>query len=133
MAQRPIWVFRTVDTSFQPARCYMEIVSYRDRRTLRDVLNRKLSLNSLIHSDQSRCYCNVSQLVPACIQHNTVSYTYNFVDPVTGAPTRVTNKFLLYDMLLLLPCYSLAFVDWYHDIHLVLVVFLLAINNFSCE
>ena len=84
-----------VDTSFQPARGYMEIVLRRDRRTLTDVLNRKLCANSVIHSHDWRGYYNRTQFVPACIQHSIVNHTYNFVDPVTGAHTRVSNKFLL--------------------------------------
>ena len=91
-----------VDTSFQPAQGYKEIVPRRNRRTLTDVLNRKLSLNSVIHSVEWRGYYNLLQLVPACIQHKRVNYTYNFADPVTGAHTQVSNKFLLYVILLLL-------------------------------
>ena len=62
-----------VDTSFQPAKGYMEIVPRRDRVTLTGVLNRKLVANSIIHSDEWRGYLNPPQFVPACIQHNTVN------------------------------------------------------------
>ena len=101
-----------VDTSFQPTQCYMEIVPRRDRRTLTDVLNRKLSANSVIHSDEWRGYYNLPQFVPACIQHNTVNHTYNFVDPATGAHTQVNNKFSLYVILLLLPSWMVAALDF---------------------
>ena len=84
-----------VDASLKHARGYMEIVPRRDSRTLTDVLNRKLSANSVIHSDELRGYYNLPQFVPACIQHNAANHTYNFVDPVTGAHTQVSNKFLL--------------------------------------
>ena len=74
-----------VDTSFQPARGYMEILPRRDRVTLTGVLNRKLVANSIIYSDEWRGYLNLPQFVPACIKHNTVNHTFSFVDPVTGA------------------------------------------------
>ena len=73
----------------------MEIVPCRDRRTLTDLRNRKLSRNSVIYSDEWRVYCNISQFVPACIQHNTVNHTS------TDAHTQDSNKFLLYVALLL--------------------------------
>ena len=76
-----MWVFGIVETSFQPARGYMEIVPRRDRVTLTGVLNRKLVANSIIHSDEWRVYLNLPQFVPACIQPNTVNHTFNFVDP----------------------------------------------------
>ena len=92
-----------VDTSFQLARGYMEIAFRRDRRTLTDVLNRKLSAGSVIHSDEWRGYYNLPQFVPACIQHNTVNHTYNFVGSVTGAQTQI--------ILLLLPSWLITAID----------------------
>ena len=78
-----------VDTRFEPARGYMEIVPRRDRSTLTHILNQKLAANSVVHSDEWRGYLNLPQFVPACIQHDTVNYTYNFVNPVNGAHTQV--------------------------------------------
>ena len=88
IAQQPIWVFGAVDTSFTPAKGYVEIVARRDRVTLTTVLNRVLNAGSVVHSDQWRAYNNLPQFVPTCILHNTVNYTYNFVDPGTGAHTQ---------------------------------------------
>ena len=67
----------------------MEIAPGRNRATLTNILNAKLAANSVIHSDECRGYQNLPQHVPACISHNTVNHTYNFVDPNTGAHTQV--------------------------------------------
>ena len=96
IAQRLIWIFEMADTSFQPTQGYVEFVARRDRRALIDVLKRKLPANSVIHSDEWRDYYNFPQFVSACIQHNTVNQTYNFVDTATDAHIQVSNKALLY-------------------------------------
>ena len=89
-----------------------------------------MSANSVIHSDEWRGYYNLPQFVTACIQHNTVNHTYNFVDPAAGAHTQVGNKFLLYVILLLLPFWLITAldIDWYYGSRLVRVVFLLVIK-----
>ena len=69
----------------------MEIVPRRNRATLTNILNAKLAANSVIHSDERRGYQNLPQHAPACILHNTVNHTYNFVDPNTGAHTQVSK------------------------------------------
>ena len=65
----------------------------------------------MIHSDEWRGYYNLPQFVTACIQHNTVNHTYNFVDPAAGAHTQVGNRFLLYVILLLLPFWLITALD----------------------
>ena len=92
IARQPIWVFGIVDTSFQPARGYMEIVRRRNRATLTNILNAKLAVNSVIHSDEWRGNQKLPQHVPACILYNTANHTYNFVDPNTGAHTQVSKS-----------------------------------------
>lgn len=85
-------MFGLVDTQFQPARGYMEVVARRNRATLTNVINRTLRANSVIHSDEWRAYINLPQHVPNCIAHDTVNHTYNFVNPQTGAHTQVFNN-----------------------------------------
>ena len=124
------------DTSFQHAQDYKEIVPRRDRRTLTDVLrNRNLSANSVIHSDEWRGYYNLPQVVPASIQHNIVNHTYNFVDSATAAHTQVSNVFLLYVILLLLPSWLITAldIDWYYGNRLVRVIFLFVIKYATWE
>ena len=80
----------------------MEIVPRRDRVTLTDTLNRNLVVNSMVHPDKWRGYLNLPQFVPACIQQKAVNYTFNFVDPVTGAHTQVSIFFIVLSVYLLL-------------------------------
>ena len=79
----------------------MEKVHQRDRGTLPGVLNRKLVANSIIDSDEWRGYLNLPQFVPACIQHNTVNNTFNFVDPEAGAHTQMSIHFFILGVYLL--------------------------------
>ena len=69
----------------------MEIVPWRNRATLANILNAKLAANSIILSDEWRGYQNLPQHVPACILHNTVNHTYNFVGLNTGTHTQVSK------------------------------------------
>ena len=86
---------------FQPASGYVEKVPQRDRGTLTGVLNRKLVANSIINSDEWRGYLNLPQFVPACIQHNTVKNTFNFVDPEADAHTQMSIHFFILAVYLL--------------------------------
>ena len=88
-----VWNCRYQLSAFkQPARGYMEIVLRRNRATLTNILNAKLAANSVIHLNEWRGYQNLPQHVPACILHNTVNHTYNFVDPNTGAHTQISKS-----------------------------------------
>ena len=88
VARNPVWGFGAVDTSFTPAKGYVEILQRRNRATLAGVLNQVLNANSTVHSDQWRGYLNLPAHVPACINHDTVNHTYNFIDPLTGVHTQ---------------------------------------------
>ena len=45
-----------------------------------------------IHLDEWRGYQNLPRHVPACMLHNTVNHTYNFVDPNAGAHTQISKS-----------------------------------------
>ena len=92
VAQWPEWVFGMVDTSFQPARGYMEIASRRDRVTLTFELNTKLEAKSIIHPDEWQRYLH--------LPHFVMNHTLNFVDYVTDTHTQVSINF----------CYSICVV-----------------------
>ena len=79
----------------------MEKFPQRDRGTLTRVLNRKLVANSIVNSDEWRGYLNLPQFVPACIQHNTVSNTFNSAEPEAGAHVQMSIYFFILAVYLL--------------------------------
>lgn len=60
-------------------RGHVEIVPWRDKASLTNILRAKLAASSVIHS----FYQNFPQYVPTCILFNTVNHSYNLVDPNT--------------------------------------------------
>jgi hypothetical protein len=85
-----IWVFGIVDTSFKPARGYMQVVAHRDRETLCEIIQRVVRPNSIIHSDEWMAYSNVSTLG---YEHGTVCHKYNFVAPLSGVHTQHVESY----------------------------------------
>ena len=83
--EHPIWVFGIVDTSYQPAVGYMEIVEKRDAETLLPIIQAVVDRKSIIHSDEWKAY---SSLQRSGYQHSTVNHSLNFVEPVTGVHTQ---------------------------------------------
>ena len=66
-----VWVFGAVDTGYQPARGYVQIVPDRSRRTLSAIMNARLTGPTIVHSDCWRGYLNLTQYVNQCILHET--------------------------------------------------------------
>ena len=85
--RQPVWVFGMVDTSFTPARGYMEIVPRRDAATLLPIIHNHTRPNTIIHSDQWAAYGGVAAL-PTVAGHSTVNHSLFFVDPATGTHTQ---------------------------------------------
>ena len=71
--------FGMIDTTFQTARSYLEIVPRRDKAILTNILNAKSSANSVIYWGKWSGYQNLPQYAPACILHNTVLWTVTLV------------------------------------------------------
>ena len=51
-----IWVFRIVDTSFKPAKDYVEVVSKRSANILLPIIRRICLPGTIVHSDQWAAY-----------------------------------------------------------------------------
>ena len=51
-----VWVFGIVDTSYQPALGYMEIVQCRDAATLLPIIQAHTAPGSIVHSDDWAAY-----------------------------------------------------------------------------
>ena len=82
-----MWVFGIVDTSYQPALGYMEIVQRRDAATLLPIIQAHTAPGSIVHSDDWAAYRSVHQLGNVAT-HNVVNHSLHFVDPVTGVHTQ---------------------------------------------
>ena len=81
-----IWCFGIVDTSFKPARGYVEIVPDRKRDTLCAIISRVCRQGSIIHSDEWAAYSNIQRDLG--FQHSTVNHSVNFVNPLNGCHTQ---------------------------------------------
>lgn len=86
--QQEVWVFGLADTSFQPAKGYMQVVDSRDANTLLRLITAHTLPRTIIHSDQWASYRQIAGRVPHVAQHDTVNHSLNFVDPTTGAHTQ---------------------------------------------
>src|SRR6187402_2665159 len=79
------WIFGIVDTSFTPARGYMECVERRNAATLLPILERVCLPDTAIVSDGWAAYPRIRDLG---YEHRTVNHRLHFVDPGTGAHTQ---------------------------------------------
>ena len=86
IARDPIWVFGIVDTSFKPARGFMEVVANRSADVLLPIISRVCRPETVIHSDQWAAY---RQIQDRCgLSHRTVNHSVHFVDPSSGVHTQ---------------------------------------------
>ena len=90
--QQEQWVFGMVDTSYQPALGYMEVVQQRDAATLLPIIQAHTAPGTIIHSDEWAAYRQVSGL-PTVASHNTVNHSLNLVDPGTGTHTQNVESY----------------------------------------
>ena len=81
-----VWCFGIADTSFSPAKCFMQIVPDRKRETLLPIIERVCRQGTVIHSDQWAAYASIQSDIR--FPHYTVNHSTNFVDPGTGCHTQ---------------------------------------------
>ena len=81
-----VWVFGIADTSFKPARFYVEIVSQRDSETLFPIIARVCKPNTKIHTDSWAAYHAIQRELG--FVHGMVNHKLNFVAPCTGVHTQ---------------------------------------------
>lgn len=85
-----IWIFGIVDTSYVPARGYLQCVQNRTKKVLLPIIKRIVRSGTIIHSDEWSSY-KILQRNGFC--HDTVNYSLNFVNPITGTHTQHVESF----------------------------------------
>ena len=86
VARAQTWAFGIVDTSFKPAKGYMEVVSDRSAETLLEVINRACRPGTIIYSDEWAAYRKIQEKLG--LEHKTVNHSLHFVDPNTSVHTQ---------------------------------------------
>lgn len=81
-----VWVFGIADTSFKPARFYVEIVAQRDSETLFPIVVRMCKPGTKIHTDCWAAYHAIQRELG--FSHGMVNHKFNFVAPGTGVHTQ---------------------------------------------
>ncbi|MGL5706783.1 MAG: transposase [Aeromonas sp.] len=74
------WVFGIADTSYTPAKVFLQLVPNRQADTLLPIISQVCRDGTIIVSDQWRAYFNIADLG---FEHSTVNHSYNFVDPAS--------------------------------------------------
>ena len=85
-----LWVFGIVDTSYIPARGYMELVENRSAAVLLPIVRGVVRENSIIHSDEWAAYRRLNEMGYV---HGTVNHKLNFFNPVTGAHSQNVESY----------------------------------------
>lgn len=85
-----IWAITMVDTSFSPARGYVELVPNRTADTLLAIISRVVRPATIIHTDEWRGYNGINLFG---YEHHRICHKYNFVDPVSGIHTQHVESY----------------------------------------
>jgi len=91
ISREQVWGFGIADTSFTPAKVYVEIVPNRNRATLFEIISRVCLPGTVIHSDQWAAYRTINRDLG--FEHLSVNHSLNFVNPETGCHTQNIESF----------------------------------------
>jgi hypothetical protein len=80
-----LWVFGIVDTTFTPARGYVELVDRRNAETLLPIISKVCRPHTIIHSDEWPAYKNIKDIG---FEHSQVNHSYTFVNRKNGVHTQ---------------------------------------------
>ena len=86
-----LWCFGIVDTSFSPAKGYIQLVPNRNRDTLFAIISRVVRPGTIIRSDQWRAYNTIESNLG--LAHETVNHSRHFVDPGTLVHTQHVESY----------------------------------------
>lgn len=84
--RREKWVLGLFDTQYVPARPYLQLVRRRDAATLLTIIQRKVRMSSIVHTDEWAAYRQLPRRLG--LHHGAVSHSLHFVDPATGVHTQ---------------------------------------------
>jgi transposase-like protein len=84
------WVFGIVDTSFTPARGYMEYVERRNTETLLPIIERICLPGTIVVSDGWAAYPGIQE---RGYEFRSVNHRENFVDPMSGTHTQHVESY----------------------------------------
>jgi hypothetical protein len=84
------WVFGIVDTSYTPARGYMQCVERRNSATLLPIIQKVCLPGTMIYSDGWAAYPAIQEIG---YEFSSVNHKENHVDPVTGTHTQNVESY----------------------------------------
>jgi hypothetical protein len=75
---RETWIFGAIERGSHPLRCFIEIVEHRNRRTLTEIIARRIAPMTHIISDGWGAYSHLNE---QAYTHSVVNHTENFLNP----------------------------------------------------
>ena len=83
------WVFGIADTSFSPARFYMEVVPNRSAETLLHIIARVCKPGTIIHSDKWAAYKSINRVLG--FDHGSVNHFSDLLIQAQVYTLRISN------------------------------------------
>ena len=85
-----VWVGGIVDTSFKPAKGYVEVVSKTSVNILLPIIRGICLPGTIVHRDQWVAYQRISEVE---YSHESVNHKLHFIDTLTGTHTQHVESF----------------------------------------